>query len=123
MRALGGQPLLDKVKAVEAASKAGKLFYNPGARTYGCILGQAWFRAAALLPVGFDADHIIELVIGGVCDEGATNLHALESSVNRSVGGQIGSAIRELKRQGKLYPGKMLKIGFVDCKKKKKKPI
>jgi RHS repeat-associated protein len=72
---------------------------------------QQVFRRIFQLGSGLDADHIIELVLGG--DPFA--LHMLDSKVNRSFGSQIGKAISRLK----LKPGdRVIIVPADDCKKK-----
>jgi RHS repeat-associated protein len=105
-RTQGGLGYAHKIKALRSASEKNKLIVTRGTRTADCLFGQAWFKAAGALPIGFDADHLIELVLGGECDTGATNLHALDSGVNRSVGAKIGNLVR------KFDAGTKIQIAF-----------
>jgi RHS repeat-associated protein len=94
--ASGGIGFLNKIKALRSASKAGELVVTRGSRTAACVAGQALFRVSeALIPGVADADHLVELVLGGACDNTATNLHVLDSSVNRSIGSTIGNLVRK----------------------------
>ena len=92
-----------KLRAYAAAAAKGKLKITRNTRTPECKKGQAAFsKANGLVGTGLDADHIIELILGGLCDAMFTNLHALDGSANRSIGSQIGNQARNLKEGTKI---------------------
>ena len=81
---------LKKAFALQKLAKSGKLKVvldftrNPAFTRY--------YRGAVGLGQGLDADHIIELVLGG--EDSPINMWPLDSSVNRSFGAQIGNFVR-----------------------------
>ncbi|GIG23630.1 hypothetical protein Cch01nite_43540 [Cellulomonas chitinilytica] len=96
-----------KINALKKASKAGLLVRSAGrantAVRKAAGAAQAAFRKG--LPAGVDADHIIELVLGGAADA----LWPLDASTNRSIGAQIGAAVR------KIPIGTRITIATVNC--------
>ena len=55
---------------------------------------QSRYRREQSLGAGVDADHTVDLQLGGVDD--MANMSALDSSVNRSLGSQINHQIKNL---------------------------
>jgi RHS repeat-associated protein len=92
---------LVKLKAYKGAARRGQLIVTHGPRPASAGAAQAAFRKAKNLGSGMDADHIIELVLGGAVDA----LQGIDSSVNRSFGAQIGNALRKLKNGTKIIVG------------------
>ena len=82
-----------KVDALDEAAQNGEL-----RRTYAAAersgTVQRRYRVENNLPEGVDADHIIELQLGG--SDTFDNMQALDSSVNRSFGSQINNQISDL---------------------------
>ena len=81
-----------KVSAYEEAARRGALFVNKRGRPPAAGTAQRAYRLAHNLGAGLDADHIIELVLGGAVDV----LQGIDSSVNRSFGAQIGNRVRKI---------------------------
>jgi RHS repeat-associated protein len=88
--------------------------YHKAAR-YVAAPMQKTFRRIFQLNKRLDADHIIELVLGG--DPFA--LHMADAKVNRSFGSQIGKALSKLRKAGKIARGdRVLVVPAGDCRKK-----
>jgi len=86
-----------KMATFRAAARAGLLRYSPGTETVRIAELQAEYRrivearqsSAGTLPSNFaelDADHPVDLIVGGAPDQ---NLRMLHSGVNRSVGASL----------------------------------
>lgn len=82
--------VLDAQKKIAAYAKAMTYTITKG-RPPGAAAAQRAFRAANSLGPGLDADHPVELILGGRIDD----LQAIDRTVNRSFGAQIGNKARK----------------------------
>jgi hypothetical protein len=98
---------LKKIRFLKRASKAGKLTKVGKATLAARRAKAAYYQRSFGAGLGFDADHLIELVLGGDFFGHGVNLHALESPINRSIGSVIGRAVR------KVGAGKKIILEFV----------
>jgi RHS repeat-associated protein len=95
-----------KVVVIQAYAAAGKLSVKRGARTAAVKAAQKAFRIANKLGSGIDADHLVDLALNGP----PSILWPLNSTINRSIGAQIGNQIR------KLNPGDVIrKVIYEPC--------
>lgn len=82
-----------KVKAYWEASQRAKLKKVRPQRS-GTSAVSRYEKANGVVPNGFDVDHVIDLQLGGA--DQLSNMHLLESAVNRSLGKQVEARLSKL---------------------------